>query len=288
MVRITFGCLTLFIVFKIHRNSYAFDMMNGVDISKLDSLCDQYGLPKDSTSNYLTLVDVYTAKMKGEYYTNAEINADSTAVDLANMLRKISIGGGAFTIAGNPYKYRNEAFIEGLRKYLTDELLKRVEKVPQYNYLLLSVGFGSGGYQGRGHIVPVPDGDILPKNEGFSKSELDALIAKGEELKYFVEISEGKVQKFYKEGKHTYQAELGELAECFLQGLPENWTITNKNCFVADFMRISGFLDKRGDSYLYEFDKFDKDRKNKEVKAWMNAYDKKDCELWYHSGFSPQ
>ena len=260
-------------------------------IPEFESLCARYGLSSkqryvdkdgEERGQYILLLDMYTRRRAGIYPTNEEVQADYSALDIARMLKQLSLySGGYFTlqVMSDVQDYRNPDIGTILIKSLTEALSRRVEKIPSLNssnpnnplkgkpVMLLSKGFGSIG---RASIIPYPKG-VEPQQDGFSEAELTAIIDYENMAKEEWEKSQGNTERWENIGRSRLP-ELGRMAQEIKDLLPLGWREVDKNNFVADYMRGAGFLDFKKEVWLGVFDKKSRQQKDRMVRNWLQAY----------------
>ena len=236
-----------------------------------DALCSQYGLPVGD-SNYFFLLDLFQRRRLGVSFTDEEILAELSALEIARMLKQLSNSSGAFSLAvgrRKPIIYISPALVGILKQSLEDALEARVEKGKKH--LILSKGYGAGGDEGRAFLIEYPEG-CTPKAEGFSNRELDAIIAFEEGFEVEVEEMQGNKERWEIEGGSRLP-ELGKLSEWIIDNyLPKEWQAVDKYNFVADYLFRAGFLDFKGEVWKGGFR--DKSRKEKDrmIRNWLMSY----------------
>lgn len=239
-------------------------------------LCEQYNLP-ETHEGYFTLKDYFDRRAEGEEYTEEEIASDFTAMELAKMLLLLR-DTSSFKIEiapGRSVFITDKKMIDSLVRYLTSELSDRIQKSENIveekrgtkkckgPHLILCKGYGGGG-TGRAYLIPYPSGST-PQKEGFSKEELNAIV------KYEKQLKE-KTDK-YAGNNNTRNPEIGKLASWIRSLLPEEWTNTDRHCFVFDFLLYCGFLDFKGDDWKEKFvGKGERKRKLDQVDDWISSY----------------
>lgn len=239
-------------------------------------LCEQYKL-KEAHEGYWLLKDFFEHRIKGEAFTDEEIASDFTAMEIASMLLLLR-GKIKFKIEadhGCSITITDKRMIESLVGYLNMELNKRVNKrgniVEEKGgdkkclgpHLILNKGYGGGG-TGRAYLIPYPLG-CAPQKEGFSDKELEAIIHYEAQLKESI--------CFFAGNANTRNPEIGKMSSWIISLLPNDWTRTDRNCFVFDYLSYSGFLDFKGDVWKMKFiGKGDRKNKCTQVKDWINSY----------------
>ncbi|MCR4864881.1 MAG: hypothetical protein K5850_06975 [Bacteroidales bacterium] len=238
--------------------------------AEFDALCSQYGFPVGD-SNYYFLLDLFRRRKQGKSFTDEEILADFSALDIARMLKQLSFSSGNFSllVGGGSKDYSSPALVGILKQSLEEALGARVEKGKKH--MILSKGYGAGGDEGRAFLIDYPEG-CTPMGEGFSNKELDAIIAFEEGLEVEVKKMQGNKERWEKEGESRLP-ELGKLSEWIIDNyLPKEWQAVDKYNFVADYLFRAGFLDFKGEVWKGGFR--DKSRKEKDrmIRNWHLSY----------------
>lgn len=241
--------------------------------AEFDALCSQYGLPVGD-SNYFFLLDLFQRRRQGVSFTDEEILSDFTALDIARMLKQLSFSKGYFSlkVVGDREKdYTNPALVGIIKQSLEDALGKRVEKGDNNMLLSKSKGYGAGGDQSRGLLIPYPEG-YTPQEVGFSDVELQCIIDFEEGLAVEVKKMQGNKERWEEKGKSRLP-ELGKLAEwIIINYLPKEWKEVDKHNFVADYLFNAGFLDFKSEIWKAGFRDKKKEQKYKMVLDWIKAY----------------
>ncbi|MBQ6416241.1 MAG: hypothetical protein IJJ65_08335 [Butyrivibrio sp.] len=222
-------------------------------------------------SNYYYLLDLFQRRRQGKSFTTEEILADFSALEIARMLKQLSFSSGNFSllVGGVSKDYSSPALVGILKQSLEEALGARVEKGKKH--LILSKGYGAGGDEGRAFLIEYPEG-CTPKGEGFSNTELDAIIAFEEGLEVEVKKMQGNKERWEKEGGSRLP-ELGKLSEWIIDNyLPQEWQAVDKNNFVADYLFQAGFLDFKAEVWKAGFKGKNRQQKDRMVRDWMKAY----------------
>ena len=238
-------------------------------------LCEQYNLP-ETLEGYLALKDFFDHRASNEEYTEEEIASDFTAMELAKMLLLLR-DTSCFKIEiapGHSATISDKKMIDLLVGYLTAELSNRIQKSENIveekcggekckgPHLILCKGYGGGG-TGRAYLIPYPSGST-PQKEGFSKEELNAIIKYEKQLKR-------KIDNYA--GNNTRNPEIGKLASWIRSLLPKEWIVTDRDCFVFDYLLYCGFLDFKGDDWKEKYvGKGERKRKYDQVEDWISSY----------------
>lgn len=262
--------------------------------AEFDALCQAYGLtpigqneeelyiPNGHSFDYPYLLNLFYNRRIGKALSTYEILSDFKAFDIAKVLNVLSFSKGGFTLTVNPYSIRcdNPTIVEVLKKSLEEALGQIVEKYPCFEIdgkdqgatMVLSKGFGGGGNFGRGIIIPYPKG-CIPKKDGFSPEELDAIIAHEKVQKERARRMRGNKERWEEEG-YSRLPDLGEQAQWLMNYIPLDWDSQTKRSFVADYMFQAGFLDFKSDSWKASFNSKTNKEKSKLVENWIKAYNK--------------
>lgn len=243
-----------------------------------DAICSKYGLEENGEGDYYYLLSLFNGRRQGKAFSKYEILSDFSALEIAQMIRQLSnfkkkitsIGGG-----GDIEEYSSPQLIEILKKPLEQALKERVKKITDIggkNYLILFIGYGAGGDEGRASMIPYPDG-CTPQEEGFSKDELEILIKREEERRKGVLKMQGNKERWEDEGTSRLQ-DLGEQAEWIKYYIPQCWTIRKQHCFVFDFLFGAGFLDFKSKIWKKQHKDMKPEQKDRTIRNWIDSYRK--------------
>ena len=261
-------------------------MLEQSSIGDFKGLCQQYGLPEGEKAFYLAMI----------YEAGASIMPASNGLPgvfgQARMLKQLSFAGRGFSLLVGGIKEDYDAGqVEVLEKALTDALRQRVAKrtfegraelginVPanlleDFEGLSMNMIFGPVSGVSERTIWLHPEG-CQPQEEGFNESELDAIIAFGDELKEKVEKMQGRrgTGEVASPDK-SKNPELGGLAGLLLSYLPEDWGTIEKYAFVFDFLELGGWLHFKGEEWEYNARYYSSKEKYDVVKSWVRTAEK--------------
>lgn len=249
-------------------------------------LCQQYGLPEGEKALYLAMI----------FEAGASIMPASSGLpgvfEQARMLKQISFAKRGFSllVGGIKWDYGAE-LVEVLRKALVDALHQRVAKrvfegqaelginVPaslleDFKGLSVNMIFSPVSGAGERTIWLHPEG-CQPQEEVLNESELDAIIAFGDELKKQVEKMQGRRGTGEVAGPDkSKNPELGGLAGLLLSYLPEDWGTIEKYAFVFDFLELGGWLHFKGEEWEHNARYYSSKEKYDVVKSWVRTAEK--------------
>ena len=232
-----------------------------------DALCNQYGGIPEGGKCHRDLWHIFLYRRQGMYLTDFEAERVFPAPEIARMLKQLSFSSGAFSLmVGSARKdYFSPELVEVLKKSLEDALQAMVIKYPE----MLNVTYGKDGDRMIGWEYPTGE---VPQEDGFSEVELDMIIEMGVFHNDLWKKFAGNAQS---KGKaSTRNPALGQFVNDLSGLLPEEWNDATKNAFLADYLCLAGFLDFKGKAWVENFKEKLKEDKDRQVRRWIEAYEK--------------
>jgi len=237
-------------------------------MDNLEEVFNHYQIPINGSTFHLCR-DIMKAVEEGRFFTDEDLLLDDSSYQSAKMLRQLmkldkERHDLTLIVKGVQEQYSSSIVIDSLKETLIDNLSKVIEKhkgvkrngVDIEDYMLLSIGYG-GGYTGRSFLIPCKN--IMEVNEnGFSKEELDLIIDYWDkELNPHLQSLLGRIQyDKLNEGKDKVKRRqmFGYYANMLLYNINEvdktDIRITDKYCFICDFLQFAGILNCMGVKYL--------------------------------------
>ena len=252
-----------------------------------EALCTQYGLQEGEGRVFLE--GIFGFKRMGHLDLPSLCFEKQPAFEIARMLKQLLYTDRDFSlkVGGNKVDYSNHSLVEVLKQLLEEALKERVQKYDETWICPSSLGHNDFPKDKSYNVGPSMSIVLIPltglekrilypsgvqlSRDSFSVEELDAIIKAGDELKEVLEKLSGNLMDY---SSHSRNPDLGKLALSFKEKLPGEWNDATKNSFIADYMLKAGFLDVKGDSWLDGFKDKGKGEKDRQVRDWINSYER--------------